>query len=54
MRRALDMDVAAAVGFEIGGVDFQFLGGGLHHHAARFLCRGHHRVAHAVRAARGE
>src|SRR5207237_5949702 len=54
VRRALDVDVAAPVGIEVGGVDFQFLGGGLHHDAARFLCRRHDSVADAVCAARGE
>jgi len=29
MRRALDVDVAASVGVEVGGVDLQFLGGSL-------------------------
>ncbi len=53
-RRALDVDVAAAVGDEIGGVDFQFLGGRFEHHGARFLRRLDDRIADAVRAARGE
>lgn len=52
--RALDVDVAAPVGVEVGGVDFQFLGGGLHHDAARFLGRRHDGVADAMGAARGE
>ncbi len=39
MRRALDVDVAAAVGFEVGGIDLELLGRRLHHHAARFLAR---------------
>ena len=54
VRRALDVDVAAAVGFEIGGVDFELLGRRLHHHAARLLRRRHHGVADAMGAARGE
>ncbi|MET4792526.1 hypothetical protein ABIF64_004704 [Bradyrhizobium japonicum] len=54
MRRTLDVDVAASVGFEIGGVDLELLGGRLHHHAACLARRGHHRIADAMGAARGE
>ena len=54
MRRALDVDIAAPVGIEIGGVDLQLLGGGLHHDAARLLGRRHDGVADAMGAARGE
>ena len=54
MRRALDVDVAPPVGLEIGDVDLQLFGRRLHHHAARLLGRGDHRVADAVGAARGK
>ena len=54
VRRALDVDVAAAVGLEVDGVDLELLGGRLHHHAARLPRRDHHGVADAMRAARGE
>ena len=43
-----------AVGFEIGSVDLEFLGGGLHHHPASFTGGGHDSVADAMGAARGE
>jgi hypothetical protein len=52
--RALDMDVAASVGLEIGGVDFQFLSGGLHHHAARLAAAAITALPDPVGAARGE
>ena len=52
--RTLDVDVAAAVGDEVGGVDFEFLGGGLEHHGAGFLRGLDDGVADAVRAAGGE
>jgi hypothetical protein len=53
-RRALHVDVALAVGHEVGGVDLQLLGRRLQHHGAG-LERGHdHGIADAVRAARGE
>src|SRR3954468_14088947 len=54
VRRALDVDVATPVGFEIGGVDLEFLGGALHHHAARLARRRHHGIADAMGAARSE
>ena len=53
-RRTVDVDVAAAVGDEVGGVDFQFLGGRFQHHGARFLRGLDNRVADPVRAARCE
>jgi hypothetical protein len=54
VRRALDVDVAAPVRVEVGGVDLQFLGRRLHHDAPRFARRRHHGVADPVGAAGGE
>ena len=54
VRRALDVNIAAPVGLEIGDVDLEFLGRRLHHHAARLARRRHHGVADAVGAAGGE
>jgi hypothetical protein len=52
--RALDVNVALAVGLEVFGVDLEFLGRGVEHHRARLLGGGDDGVADAVGAARGE
>jgi hypothetical protein len=44
-------DRTLAVGLEIAGIDFQFLGGRFHHHRAGFARCHHHRVADAMGAA---
>ena len=54
VRRTFHADRALAVGFEIARIDFKLLGGRFHHHRARFARRHHHRIADAMRAARGE
>ena len=54
VRRALHMDVAEPVGFEIAGVDLELFRRRLHHHAARLARRNRDRVADAMRAARRE
>ena len=54
VRRALDVNIAAPVGFKVGDIDFELLGRRLHHHAPRLARRRHHGVPDAVRAARGE
>ena len=54
VRRALDVNVAAPVGLEVGDVDFELLRRRLHHDAARLARRGHDGVAHPMGAARGE
>jgi hypothetical protein len=54
MRRALDMNVAAPVGFQVGSVDLELFCRRLHHNAARLPCRDHHRVADPMGAPRGE
>ena len=51
VRRALDMDGAAPVRFEVGDIDLELLGRRLHHHGAGFARGRRHRIADPVRAA---
>ena len=54
LRRTLDLDVAGAVGFEVGHVDFQFLRRDFQHHLPRLRRCLDDGIADAMRAARGE